>query len=166
MAVEVQGLKELADALRALPTELASKSGGPLAKGLRAAGYVIRDDAKRRAPVLAEPAKYRKAGTLKNAIKVRRDRIQAPGAVETFEVYVQKAKGGKRGTYSPDDPYYWRFVEFGTGERHKKSGASSGRVIARPFLRPAFEAKKEEALRTFEAELAKAIDKANRKVLG
>lgn len=155
MPVEVQGLKELADALRALPTEISGKSGGPLAKGLRSAGNVIRDEAKRKAPVLSEPSKYRKPGTVRDAIKTRRDRIQAPGATETFEVYVQKAKGGKRGTFSPDDPYYWPFVEFGT----KK-------MAARPFLRPAFEAKKDEALRTFETTLAKAIDKANQKVRG
>lgn len=153
MAVEVHGLKELADALRALPAELASKNGGPLAKSLRAAGNLIRDEAKRRAPVLEGESKYRKPGTVRDAIRTRRDRIQAPGAAETFEVYVKQAKGAKRGTFSKDDPFYWRFVEFGT----KK-------MAAEPFLRPAFEAKKEEALAKFEATLKGAIDKANAKV--
>lgn len=153
--VEVQGLKELADALRALPKELASKSGGPLAKGLRAAANVIKNEAKHRAPVLRNKTPYRKPGTVRDAIRVRRDRIQAPGATETFEVYVKQAKGGSRGTFSPDDPFYWRFLEFGT----KK-------MAARPFMRPAFEAKKDEALNTFETVLAAAIAKANAKVPG
>lgn len=158
MAVEVQGLKELADALRALPSELASKNGGPLAKALRKAGYVISNEAKARAPVLKTQSKYRKPGTVRDAIKVRRDRIQAPGATETFEVYVRQAKGAKKGTYSPDDPYYWWWVEFGHKARNGKQ------VLAHPFMRPAFESKKEVALQTFTTELAKAIDKANSKV--
>ena len=38
-------------------------------------------------------------------------------------------------------------VEFGTGERFTKDGKSKGSMPARPFLRPAVESKKGEAVR-------------------
>lgn len=160
MVVEVRGLKELADALRALPKELASKNGGPLAVALRKAANVIKNEAKARAPVAT--------GLLKKNIIVRRDRKLPPDVNEMFELRVKAVKkkyaNNKRNrrmrrdgnAYDVDgSAFYWRFLEFGT----KK-------MRARPFMRPAFEAKKEAALQTFTTELAKAIDKANHKVIG
>jgi len=158
MAVEVQGLSELADALRALPKELSGHRGGPLAVGLRKAANVIKDEAKAKAPV--------KTGLLKKNIIVRRDSKLPPGVNEMFEVRVKAVKKKRADNVrnrrkrivgnkydAEGSAFYWRFLEFGT----KK-------MKARPFMRPAFEAKKEAALQTFTTELAKAIDKANAKV--
>ena len=45
------------------------------------------------------------------------------------------SKGRKVDAGGKFDAYYWRYVEFGTS-----------RMAARPFLRPSFEVKKEEAI--------------------
>ena len=55
---------------------------------------------------------------------------------------IKAFKGGKvnkAAAQNPDDPFYWLFLEFGTAKLTKT-----------PFLRPAFESKKFEALRKFE----------------
>ena len=49
--------------------------------------------------------------------------------------------------------YFWRFIEFGTSK-----------LVARPFLRPAFEAKSKEALDRFVERLTATIDKARQKL--
>jgi HK97 gp10 family phage protein len=53
------------------------------------------------------------------------------------------------------EAYYGMFVELGTAK-----------MPAQPFLRPAFESKKVEAVETFRVEFAKAIDAAAKKVRG
>jgi HK97 gp10 family phage protein len=141
--IQVKGLTELVARLKALPTELASKNGGPLAKALYRAAVVIQNEARMRAPV--------RTGNLKRNIVVRRDRNPVKdGATEEYHVTVRKLKKGRSKAH-PDDstPFYWRFVEFGTQK-----------MPAAPFMRPAFEAKKEEAVRVFEEQLNVYITKA------
>ena len=53
-----------------------------------------------------------------------------------------KAKNASSGAYNPKDPFYWRFVEFGTSK-----------MPAKPFMRPAFEQSKEKA----ETEIIKTL---------
>ena len=65
---------------------------------------------------------------------------------------VRKGRAGKE--YKTDgNTYYWRFIEFGTE-----------RQPAQPFLRPAFEAQKENALAVITDTLAKGIESAAKKV--
>ena len=59
---------------------------------------------------------------------------------------------GKNSSANPDDPYYWRFVEFGTSK-----------MPAKPFLRPAFTAKKEQASREIIMTLQDEILRGGRK---
>lgn len=79
-------------------------------------------------PVLAKPVfrngrMIRKPGTLQRRIIIRRSKdTDATGDVGVI-VNVLPAKGAQRGAYSPDDPFYWRFVHFGTKY-----------MRARPFL--------------------------------
>lgn len=143
-SVTVTGLKELADALRALPAEVASKNGGPLARALREAGKVIQQDAIARAPIgEQDPA----PGRLRRSIIVKRD--PNPGDVnERMFVTVRRGKSYK----DLKGAKYWRFVEFGSEKQQPQ-----------PFLRPAFEAKKVIALATFIAKLKDGIARATRK---
>lgn len=67
------------------------------------------------------------------------------GGVRTF------VKASQRGAKSPNDPFYWRFLEFGTSK-----------MRARPFLRPAAD-KLPEALSVFEAAVIPAIEKFSRR---
>jgi len=76
----------------------------------------VRDEAKAKAPVLQPTLKvpYRKPGTLRKAISVRTSKVaRRAGDVGVF-VNVRPAKAGQRGAKSPVDPFFWRFVNFGT----------------------------------------------------
>jgi HK97 gp10 family phage protein len=169
--VKIEGFEELARKLRELVPAMRKKV---LRNALAAGARIIRDDAKRLAPVLgnAQNVPYRKPGTVLNAIRVRTSKVaRKNGDVGVF-VNVQPAKGAKyktttikfiglkiknrkqtrvsqRGAKSPNDPYYWRFLEFGT----KK-------MSARSFLQPAAK-RLDDALRVFQGQMAKWFSKVN-----
>ena len=159
MQIKVEGLAELAKALKALPAEIAGKNGGPLRRAIGRAAVVIRDDARRRAPV--------DTGNLRDNIIAVRKR-KSPQGTEGYFVEVRRKrrkyantranrrKGRVGKTYENlGEAYYGMFVELGTAK-----------MPAQPFLRPAFESKKTEAVETFRVELAKGIEQAARKVRG
>lgn len=157
--VQVHGLKELGERLRALPKEISGKSGGPLLAALRKMGREIQAEAKERVHV--------DTGTLRENIIVTRARDpKALGGTEAVHVTVRyKAKAykdskgnrkqGRVGEeYKDYGPlFYARFLEFGTEH-----------APAYPFMRPAFESKKAELPEMFKTELSAAIDRAVRKL--
>ncbi len=165
--VEVNGIDDLKRALAALPDKLRRKV---LVKALKAGAKVVRDTARQLAPELAVPNPYRTKGLLKKQLSVRTSKeAKSAGNVGVF-VNIRPAAGAKfknlgrvgsirlrikkkesqRGAKSKVDPYYWRFVEFGT----KK-------MTARPFLRPAAD-RLPAALTAFEREAIPAIEALNR----
>ncbi|MDY0748506.1 HK97-gp10 family putative phage morphogenesis protein [Paucibacter sp. R3-3] len=126
--VRISGLDELKAQLRALPDKLRRQA---LRNALAAGGRLVRDAIKARAPVLRSPHRYRKAGTLRDAIRVRTSKqARQAGDVGVF-VNVKPLKGraiakfkqasGLTGAQNPDDPYYWQWQEFG-----RKGRAASG----------------------------------------
>lgn len=171
--VKLTGFDELAKKLREIPLALRKRV---LRNALAAGARVVRDQAKRNAPVLqlngSLKAPYRKPGTVRDAIRVRTSKqARQAGDVGVF-INVVPAKGAKfkttttrfvglkvrnrtqtrtsqRGAQSRNDPFYWRFLEFGT----KKMGARS-------FLRPAVN-KLPQALAVIETALAKWFTKTN-----
>lgn len=158
--VQVHGLKELGQKLKALPDEITKKgAGGPLLLALRRMGVKIQKDAQSRVAV--------DTGTLKDNIITsrlpRRKRAQGQEGVEVTvrakaKKYVDNKRnrklgrvGGEYNTYGP--LFYARFLEFGTS-----------RMTAKPFLTPAFEAAKPELPGMFQKELTRAIDDAVKKL--
>lgn len=155
----VDGLKELAHRLLALPDAIAGKNGGPLLKTLRRMGAKIQKDAKSRVAV--------KTGTLRDNIIVvrkRKDKLRPgeEGVDVTVRFKAQKYKDNARnrklgrvgGEYKNNGPlFYAKFLEFGTS-----------RQTATPFLTPAFEAAKPTLGETFKTEMAKSIDEAVKKL--
>ncbi len=144
--VRIQGLEGLLDAMKKLPPELISKKGGPAKLAMKAGAQVIRDEAKRRVAV----------GTLddvhvRDNIVVSRDpRPRESGAdvTERFVVRVKRKKQpGGSGTKN------WGALEFGNENQ-----------AARPFLRPAFEAKKQAALDVIVAKLIAGVAKIQAKL--
>lgn len=124
-----------------------------LRNALAAAGRVVRDEARAAAPVLsaaeARRAPFRRPGTVKEAISVRTSKLaRRAGDVGVF-VNVKPAKKGARGAKVASDPYYWRFLEFGTIK-----------MRARPFLQ-AGARKLGQALDVFKAKIGPAIQKLN-----
>lgn len=171
MAAEntVHGIDDLKAKLLAITPALRKKV---LRNALAAGARVVRDEAKRQAPVLTRHAPYRAPGTVKKAIRVRTSKVaRRSGDVGVF-VNVVPAKGAKfktittkvlgfkfkkriqtriseRGAKSRTDPFYWRFLEFGTRK-----------MSARPFLKSAAD-KFPQALAIFQSAAIKWFDKVN-----
>lgn len=146
--VKIEGFDELAKKLRELVPAMRKRV---IRNALSAGARLVRDDAKRNAPVLSASvnAPYRKPGTLRSAIRVRSSKqARRAGDVGVF-VNVKPAKSGLRGTKSNSDPFYWRFLEFGTRK-----------MSARSFLRPAAE-KLDDALAIFQTQVGRWIEKVN-----
>lgn len=129
----IAGLDQLARALRELPPAIERKR---LAKPVSDGAALIRDEAKRLAPEAVEVGKgHPPPGTLKAAILLAH--IPGPKLTATYAVWVRHGKKfqhvGKSG--ANQDAFYWTFVEFGTSK-----------MAAEPFMRPAFESRKNQAL--------------------
>lgn len=154
--IKIDGLPELKATLARLTGRLEDKV---LRAALRAGAQVIRKAAQAKAPVLSEPAPNRKAGTVKNAITVRRSKNDKVGVfvgvkpLGKKQISSFKKSGGGSGARNPDDPFYWIFLEFGTAK-----------MPAAPFLRPAFESNKFSALRKFEEFAKKRVVKEAEKL--
>lgn len=146
--VNIAGLSELRAALRALPQRIARNA---LRGAVNAGASVIRAEARARAPVYTgEVAKgHPPPGTLKRAIYQKQIAELSSLMNQVFFVGVRHGKKyrnqGKKGDKS-QDAYYWRFVEFGTSN-----------MSARPFMRPAFEAKKRDAVEAIKIYLTERI---------
>lgn len=152
--IEVSGLRELGEALKALPREVSGRSGGPLAGALRSAARVFEKAA--RANVRSMPTSdtddrddYIRSGRLERSIRSKRD----PNPKGVTERVVVKPRGGRRnGDVADNRAPYWDEVEFGTEK-----------MPARPFMRPAANANAGAAVAEFKVKFAKAIDRAAKK---
>jgi HK97 gp10 family phage protein len=148
--VNVEGLAELRAALRELPQRIARNV---LRGAVSAGAAVIRKEAKARAPLYTGKVAegHPPAGTLKRAIYQKQINELSSLTNQVFFVGVRHGKKyqkqGKKGDKS-QDAYYWRWVEFGTSK-----------MAARPFMRPAFEAKKNEAVAAIKTYLTDRIAK-------
>lgn len=169
ITVKIEGIEELKRALAEIPQALRKKV---LLGALRKAARVVSGAAKAAAPVLSTPSPYRTRGLVKRRISVRTSKeARRSGDVGVF-VNVRPAPGAKyktvrgsflgvktrtrtlvkasqRGARSPTDPFYWRFLEYGTRK-----------MRARPFLMPAAD-RLPEALAVFEREVIPQIEKLN-----
>ena len=136
MTQRVKGLSELLATLRKLPNEF---KGDPTRRGLRVGAGLIRDDAAQRAPV--------DEGGLSANIVARNipPRYLPPGAAAGLSIMGSRA--GKAG--DPKNAYYYAFVELGTKNQ-----------AAQPFLRPAFESQKGNAVSAYADEFRRNIDRA------
>ena len=153
--VTLEGIDDMARRLRDVPIALRKKV---LLRALRKGAQIISRDAKAGAPVLKRPAPFRKPGTVKKAISVRTSKVaRKSGDVGVF-VGVKPLRGarqkklGKAGAKNPNDPYYWRFLEFDTR-----------RGPGKKFLTHAASNKASAALDAAIAEVTPAIEKMDRR---
>lgn len=104
---------------------------------IRAGSNVVRDEARRLAPI--------DTGNLKKSIAT----IRRKGDKNTIQFSVTPSKGGK------NNGWYAHFLEFGTSK-----------MAASPFLRPAFESRQDEVLQTTKQYIAnrlpQEVEKAKR----
>lgn len=140
--MRVDGLNELLRTLKSLPDEF---KGDPTRRSLRAGAEVIREDAASRAPV--------DTGGLSRNVVARTIPPRHLPRDAAAGLSIMGNRAGKKG--DPANAFYYAFVELGT--RFQK---------AQPFLRPAFETKKKDAVTTYASEfrrnIARAVEKAKR----
>jgi HK97 gp10 family phage protein len=144
--VKVDGLKELHAAMKELPK---AAEGRVLRNALNAGARIIQKDARERAPILAEPRKDREPGRLRRNIVFLRDR--ASKFAQSVVIGVRASS--RRKESDPKNAFYWRFIEFGWTTK------SGQHIPARPFLRPAFEAKKHAALAAIKEKMIEGLSK-------
>ena len=155
VTVKLEGVDALNKALAEATKQIRTKA---VRSALRKAGQVISKEAKQAAPVLSAPTKTRKPGTVKKAIAVRASKFARQAGNEGVFINVRPLRGsrqkalGKAGAKNPNDPFYWRFQEFGTVK-----------MKARPFLSPSAESKGNEAIKTFMDSVIPQIEKLNAK---
>ena len=138
-SVRILGTREILQSMRQLPKEV-NKRKEVLDPALVAGAILVRDSGRAIAP--------RDTGVLKRDIIAQRwrrpvDRMAATVVVRVRSLKarararIQKRNLAKGRSLHHGDPFYWRFVEFGTSK-----------MSARPFLRPAFDTKKLDAVLT------------------
>lgn len=125
---------------------------------LRSVGFagaaVFRDEVIREAP--------KDTGFLSENIGVVRATDKSDGSkVQTYLVKVLSIKtkyadtrqnrrlGRETKTYDQTKPFYWKFFEYGTSK-----------MAARPFIRPSYEAQKDNAMQAMKAKLTQKISEA------
>lgn len=141
--VRVEGLKELDDALQLLSSDIQNKIARA---ATNAAAQVIKNEAIKRAP--ADTGNLRK-----NIIVKRLPAQEASPLTSQHIVTVRQGKLTKKQKGAGlQDAFYGRFVEFGTVK-----------MAPRPFLRPAFDSKKTDAVEAMRVRIKQRIDKANQK---
>lgn len=150
--VRITGAKEMEAALRQLPDYIAKKV---VVSALKEAAQPILDEARARAPVGQESKgrvrlRRSKKGkvTISNYGKLKLDLkiVTVPAKLTAYSATVAVTVG---------KAFWGMFLEFGT--RHQRKT---------PFLRPAFEAKKMEALNRLGQALGRGIEQAAEKLAG
>lgn len=125
MNVEVQGLKELERKLISMGPKVSLKA---MRSALVSGAQVVKRDVIERAPV--------RSGRLKRSVLVKRMTKTNP----FNERVIVGVRHGKKQRKADRDAFYWTWMEFGFKDR-------AGRPVApQKFIRPAFEAKKGNAL--------------------
>ena len=139
----VHGLKELHDALMALPAELVSKGGGPVKTALMAATLPVMRTAQNTIPDRDE---IKNTGNLAKMIR-RRRATKVPKGTEAVQVYIRGNKKAK------SDAYYAPWVEFG----------ARGLPPTRWFTK-SLESNAKTSTEIFKVKLGAAIDKIATKI--
>lgn len=127
-----------------------------------AGGRVLKEEAKR----LADSAGLRRTGALINNIVIKREKT--PEGIAEYHLGVRHGqamtrkqrkesgkrlvkRGGRIVTRYDNDPFYWRFHEFGTK-----------RMQARPFVGKALDSKRQEALQAMQKAVARELKRQQR----
>lgn len=156
--VKVEGLAELGEALKAFGQKIATKY---LAHSTRAAAKVFLEEAKQLSPVLSGALQeaetiFKRPGSSPDEVQyvVGIRRIKRKSKVKRL-LKVLAAAGVNVGVQ--DDAFYGRYMEFGF---HDKAGV----FHKYPFMRPAYDNKRDEAVQVFAADLAVGVQMATQEV--
>lgn len=145
--IEITGESDMADALRSLPARISKEAAFD---ALVIAVQPLIAAARANAPV--------DSGSLQQSIGLRLVRYKK--GMQLFAVVGPRRGFGKGGR---EPANYAHLVEFGhrinRGKKTlRKGGVSSGEVAPKPFLRPAWDANKQEVLDTLSREFAERLE--------
>jgi HK97 gp10 family phage protein len=140
--------------LHELPAEVVSKRGGPVRSALRKAALVIHKQAKTNllATIGGDAEDVQSTKLLEQNLIVTRGRAPAYGKGERYLVRVRRKSYNRKG----------KPVTTLKTAQIKEYGSS--KQAPEPWIRPAFNAKATEAIRTAETELVKSIDRIVKKL--
>lgn len=166
VTIKLEGLDGVLNTLKSLPPELVSRRGGPVRAALRKAAVVIqKQEIENLQYIILEPNKDssdRSTGLLEKNIVVSRSRLAGGQNGERYLVRVrrkvypeqaQKTNVRAKGAKNVVTSQVARLLEYGTVRRKPF-----------PFIRPAFDAKKQEAVDTFVRETNKGIERILKKL--
>lgn len=194
MAELIEGLGDLREIFKDINADVRTKA----ARRIVAAGA---GELRKEAKAIVTRLGLIKSRALINNIAIKRER-NAPAGVEQYNLGVRHGRDlgrkavkylavGRRGrivTRYENDPYYWRFLEFGHRivsraaadgfiTRRQKDGkwrtsakggianrrrSPTGFVEKTPFIRPALENKRSEALAAMERQAKRIVERQNR----
>lgn len=140
--LDFSGLLDISGDLDALSK---AENGRVLRNATRSAAAVIKDEAVRRAP--------KRTGKLAKNIVVLTQRTRNGDISSGVHIRGRNPRTGnsdnKMKTKDSRNAFYWRFVELGTSD-----------MAAIPFIRPAYDARQEEAVKVAFDTANRAIDEA------
>lgn len=146
---KITGLDELKKNLKKVSDDIINKGGR---SALRSAANVIKKEAQINAAKFDDPTTPER---IADNVVVRWDRknFRKTGN-PSFKVGIMGGakSGGKQKQGKGGDTFYWRFLEFGTAK-----------MAAKPFMRPAMDAKQQEAVDKFVEAYKKQLDKVLKK---
>lgn len=149
--IQLRGLDGVLQTLQQLPPEVVSKRGGPVKASLRKGALVIlREEALNlaRATDALTELEGESTGLLASSLIVSRGKAPVSGKGERMLVRVKrKTYPGRKGR-AVTTLQTANLLEYGTEKQP-----------AEPWIRPAFSAKAETAIRTVEAELIRGVDR-------
>lgn len=181
MAEIIQGLGDLRSQFTALTRDMETRT----ARGMVvSAGGVLKKEAKN----LAQGYGLRRTGAMINNIAIKR--VRTPEGIAQYHLGVRHGRnvtkagakklllkvGSNGRIVRANDPFYWRFHEFGWvprgrgqrlrgGERRRseqRAALASTKKPATPFIGQSLKNKRDEAIEAMKARLARIIEKANK----
>jgi len=153
--MKLTGMDGVLNLLQSLPPELVSKRGGPVKSALRKAALVIQKQAKANLQAATHNATEEQSystGLLLQNLIVSRGKAPSSGKGERYLVRVRR-KGYVRKGKPVSTLKTAQLLEYGSSQQP-----------AEPWIRPAFNAKATEAIRTAETELLKNLDRIVKKL--
>lgn len=179
--VQIIGIGSLGKMFSQVKKDMAEKTS---LRMVASAGGVLRTEAKR----LALSQGLKKSGALIRNIAIKRERKAPPGVAQynlgvrhgrhlgngkKIIKFLALGKSGRVVIRRQNDPFYWWFLERGHKIIPRASSKRDGISIRRrspigfvepsPFIQPALENKREEAMAAMEARLKRDIERYNSK---
>jgi HK97 gp10 family phage protein len=150
--LKLQGLDGVLEMLKSMPGEVVSKRGGPALSALKKGAKVIQlqEKANLRAVIAntTDGEKSESTGLLEKNVVVSRGKAPNDGNGERVLVRIRRKTYPRKSGKAVTTLKTANLLEYGSSQQP-----------AEPWIRPAFAAKAEEAIRTVERELPKAIER-------